>query len=135
MSTNGIVSSDMPNTEPASEKITISSGMSSFSRYGRAAMARVMRRMATVMVPVSWTTLKAPPMTNRKAMMSAPSTKPRTGARSSISGPRWTLGRCRNVPGTVTCRPAFSTRWNSPEGSSQDSARTSTTRAMTMTRV
>ena len=88
ISTNGMTSSAMPNTDPASEKITISTGMSRPSRYGLAEIASVRRWMLISTAPVSCSTAKLPPITSRKQISNAPSRNPLIGDSSIVSGPR-----------------------------------------------
>ena len=92
MMTNGMTSSDIPKTDPPSEKITISAGMSRPSRCGRLVMASVSRRIPKSTAPVSWKIAKLPPIMSRKQMSSAPSRNPLMGDSSTISGPRRTFG-------------------------------------------
>ncbi len=89
-----MTSSAMPKTEPPSENTIISTGIISRSSAGRVVSAAVMRRIANSMVPVAWTTPNTPPIISRKAMISAPSRKPRMGAIISHCGPRWILSTC-----------------------------------------
>ena len=86
-----MTSSAMPKTDPASEKIVMSTGIISFSRRGRLASAAVIFRMPSSTMPVVWMTLNAPPIRMRNAMMSDPSRKPRIGAMTSHCGPRKTF--------------------------------------------
>ncbi len=119
----GIVSSHMPNTDPAMENTSISTGMMKGCRRGRRENAAAILLMARLMAPLSLITLKAPPMMNRKTMISMPSWKPRIGDSRSASSPAGRWATRWKVPGTVTRRllppTLVSTRWNSPEGMTQ----------------
>ena len=56
-----MVSSHMPQTPPPSEKMSMTTGMSSTRRAFFRPNVKVMLRMTAVMAPVCWMTLKAPP--------------------------------------------------------------------------
>ena len=87
MSTNGMVSSDIPNTAPPSEKMAMKSGISSTSSVGDRSAAETTRRNAASTAPVSVSTANAPPTSSTNAMMGAASssTNPRMGAWSTIA--------------------------------------------------
>ena len=73
MPTNGMVSSLMPNTAPASENSTVMAARTSLSRFPTRAMNRP---IPAVTAPVAFSSQKAPPTTRMKMMMPACFTNP-----------------------------------------------------------
>ncbi len=83
ISTNGIVSSAMPNTAPPSEKSVMKTGMIAARSEGERSAACARRRRPASIAPVRWSTPNAPPTMSTKAITSDAATKPRMGAVST----------------------------------------------------
>jgi hypothetical protein len=135
ISTKGMASSAMPKVAPPIENKVTKSGIrpARTQRERLCALATDLIRASIASVLCS--TLKAPPTSSTKPMISEASTKPLIGAVSRATRPCGWDGTRRKESGAMTCLPATVSVSYCPPGTSQVAAAISASSANSSTKV